>query len=91
MLDTATLEQVTAVPKISQDSIPQRTVPREQQMAEQLLEVPTDVVVVAQLVEQTVDIPVLGARGVPSYGGLQGFLPEQSSFPSVEQTIVFSG
>ena len=51
MLETATTEQVIAVPKILQDSIPQRTVLREPQMAEQLVEVPTDVVVVAQLVE----------------------------------------
>ena len=32
-------------------------------MVEQLVEVPTDVIVFAQLVEQTVDIPVPG-RGV---------------------------
>ena len=32
-------------------------------------------------------IPVFGARGVPGFGGLQGFLPEQSSLPSDEQTI----
>ena len=49
---------------------------------------PTDVVVVAQLVEQTVDTAVFGASGVPGYGGLHGFLPEQSSSPSsVEQII----
>ena len=52
------------------------------------MEVPTDVVVVAQLVEQTVDIPALGARGVPGYEGLQGFLPEQGFFPSVKQTVL---
>ena len=82
MLDTVTPEQVIAVPKISQDSIPLRTVLREPQMVEQLVEVPTDVVVVAHLVEQTVDIPVLGARGVPGHGGLQWFPPrtEFSSF-----------
>ena len=51
------------------------------------MEVPTDVVVVAQGAEQTVDIPVLGARGVPGYGGLQGFLPEQSSLACDEQII----
>ena len=57
-------------------------------MAEQLVEVPTDVVVVAQLVEQIVDTPVLGARGVSGYGGLQGFHPGQSSFQlSVEQIV----
>ena len=41
----------------------------------------------SQFVAQNADIPVPGARGVPGYGGLQGFLPEQSSFSSVGQTI----
>ena len=49
------------------------------------MEVPTDVVVVAQLVEQTVDIPVLGARCVPGYGGPQGFLHGQRSSFSAGQ------
>ena len=85
----ATPEQVIAVPKISEDSIPQRTVLREPQMVEQLVEVPTDVVVVAQLVEQTVDIPVVGARGVPGYGGPQGFLPAQVFFLLTSRTLTF--
>ena len=41
-LDTATPEQVTAVPKISLDRIPQRSALRRTQKAEQLVEVPTD-------------------------------------------------
>ena len=56
-------------------------------MVELLVEVPTGVVVVVQLVEQTVDIPVLGARGVPGYGGLHGLLPGQSSSSSVEKIV----
>ena len=43
--------------------------------------------VVAQPDEQTVDIPAPGACGSPGYGGHQGFLPEHSSSPSVEQII----
>ena len=41
--DTAIPEQVIAVPKISQDAIPQRTVLFEPQLPEQLVEVPTAV------------------------------------------------
>ena len=55
-------------------------------MVEQLVEVPT-VVSPSFFVEQNADIPVPGARGVPGLGGLQGFLPEQSSLPSDEQII----
>ena len=65
-LDIAVVEQVIAVPKLSIDSIPLRSVLCEPQMAEQLVEVPTDVV----LVEQIVNIPVPAAHGVPGYGGL---------------------
>ena len=43
LLDTAIPEQVIAVPKISQDAIPQRTVLFEPQLPEQLVEVPTAV------------------------------------------------
>ena len=81
MLDTPTPEQVIAVPKISQDFIRQRTVLREPQMAEQLVEVPTDVVIDAQLVEQTIDIPVLGALGVPGYEDLARFPPRTEFSP----------
>ena len=41
-LDTATLEQVVEVPKLSQVRIPQRSALRRTQKAEQLVEVPTD-------------------------------------------------
>ena len=57
MLFDATIpEQVIAVPKISCPSRPPRAALAATQMAEQLVEVPTDVVLV-------VDIPVPGARG----------------------------
>ena len=36
-------------------------------------------------VGQVVDIPVLGSRGFPDYGGLQGFFPEQS--PSAQHSV----
>ena len=85
MLDTVTPEHVIAVPKISWPSRPPRAVLSEPQMAEQLVEVPTVVSPSFLSQSRTADIPVPGARGVPGYGGLQGFLPEQSSFPSVEQ------
>ena len=72
LFDAAIPEQLIAVPKISCPSRPLRAVPAATQMAEQLVEVPTDVVLVVprQPVEQDVDIPVPGARG---YGGLHGF------------------
>ena len=74
-------EQVIEVPKISL----QRAVLIEPQMAEQLVDVPT----VPCFVEPNADTPVSGSRGVPSFGGLQGFLPEQSfsPSPSAEQII----
>ena len=42
-------------------------------MAEQLVDVPTDVV----LIEQIVSIPVPVARSVPGYGFSQGFLQDR--------------
>ena len=78
-------EQVIAVPKISCPSRPLRAALAATQMAEQLVEVPTDMLVVVQ---QTVDIPVPGAHGSFGYGGLQGFLPEQSSSPSSVEWII---
>ena len=56
LLDSANPEQVIAVPKISQDPVPLRTVLREPQMVEQLVEVPPDVVAVLQ---------GLGTHGLP--------------------------
>ena len=57
-------EQVTDVPKISQDRIPQRLVDRDlrsPQLAEQLAEVPTILYFLKQpIAEQIVDIPAPG-------------------------------
>ena len=75
MHDTVTLEQVIAVPKISCPPRPLRAVLSEPQMAE-------------QFVEQNADIPVPGARSVPGYGGLQGFLPGQGSLQRAVEQIV---
>ena len=90
--DTAVLEQIIAVPKISWPSRPLRAATAAAQMAEQLVEVPQDVVAVLlrQPVEQTVDIPAPGACGFAGYGSLQGFLQEQrfaSPSLSVEQNV----
>ena len=88
-------KEVIEVPKIFLvDSIPQRTVFRSAQMAEQLVDVPT-VVSQSQFqqhsVEQTVDIPVPG--GVKrARGGLQGSVPGQSStaiFVAAETVVSF--
>ena len=98
-LDTHVPVQVIEVPKISQDIIPQRSVP---QMVEQLVEVPTIVSYssLQRTVEHRVDIPVPG-RGWRS-SGLPGFLPGQSSTTlqfskkriserTVEQIVHFPG
>ena len=69
MLDTVTSEQVIAVPKISASSRCLRTVLLEPQMAEQLVEVPADVVARFRLLEPITDIPAL--RGPFGTGGLQ--------------------
>ena len=85
LLDTQRpVEQVIAVPKISNDSIQPRLVDcdlRRPQMAEQLVEVPTVLsyaFLQQQTAEQIIDIPVPRRRR--GQGGLQDFLPEQSSF-----------
>ena len=77
-------EQVIEVPKILLDDVPMRTVVRDTQLAEQLVEVPTILYFLKQRIpEQIVDTPVpYGGRGVS--GGLQGFLPGH-----VEQTVDF--
>ena len=89
-LDTLTPERVIAVPKISQDRIPQRFVDwRRPQRAEQLVEVSAVVSFSSlqqQSAEQIIDIPVPGTRG--DHGGLQGFHPRQRSLQrTVEQTV----
>ena len=74
-LNTATPVQVIAVPKLSQDKIPQRSAVRRLQKAEQLVEVPT-VLSFSSLRQQTaehiIDIPVPHRRR-RGQGGLQGF------------------
>ena len=72
-------EQVIDVPKIILEDIPTRII-RKPQLAEQLVDVPTE----PAFGEQTVDIPVPRGRG----RHLQGFLPEQSSTASVVEQIV---
>ena len=75
-------EQVIEVPKIILENIPVRTLVREPQLAEQLVEVPT----ILYFLKQNVDTPIPhGGCGVS--GGLQGFLPGQSSSFTEEQTV----
>ena len=72
-------EQVIEVPEILPEDVSLRTVVREPQQVEQLVEVPT-IVSYSWLqlgMEQNVDIPVPGRGG--RNAGLQGFPPEQSS------------
>ena len=87
MHDIVTPEQVVAAPKISCPPHPPRAVLSEPQMAEQLVDVPTVVSPFLLFIGQNADIPVFGARGVPGYGGPQGFLPDQNSRPSDEQAV----
>ena len=76
-LDSAVPEQIVAVPKISWPPRFPRTVLREPQKAEQLVEVPT----ILFFLKQTVD-----TRG--GYGGLEGFHPGQGSLQRTgEQTF----
>ena len=93
-------EQVIEVPKILIDELSVRTLVREPQLAEQLVEVPTIISFssLQRIVEQNVDVPV--QRG--GVRGLQGFPPGQASTTSsfslerisernVEQIAGFSG
>ena len=66
LLDTQmSVEQAIAVPKMSLDRIPQRSVDLVPQMVEQLVEVPTVLTLpsLQQTAEQIVDIPVPRGRG----------------------------
>ena len=74
-LDTPIPEQVTAVPKISLSSRRSRTVLREPQTAEQLVEVPAVVSFssLQQTAEQIIDIPVPRTRGRGDRRGLHCF------------------
>ena len=81
-VDSPAPEQIIAVPKISWPSRFPRTVLREPQKAEQLVEAPT-LVSLVEVIEQPVDIPVRAWGGTG--GRLQGFLPGQCSSSSVEE------
>ena len=78
-------EQVIEVPKIFlQDTFPQRSVLRQPQLAEQLVEVPSvspsSCVIQQHSVEQTDDIPVHGgAKRARGGGSLLVFSPGQGS------------
>ena len=80
LLDTQTpVEQVIAVPKISQDIIPQRFVDLDPQLAELLVEVPTALsysFIQQRIVEQNVGVPFPRTR---AGGGLNGFHPGTGS------------
>ena len=77
-------EQVIDVPKIILENIPVRTLCREPQLVEQLVEMPTILTHSFIRMLQNVDIPVPhGGRGASR--GLQGFLPGHSSSVPVEQ------
>ena len=84
-LDTPIPEQVIAMPKISSSSRCSRTVLREPQTAEQLVEGPPDVIAKIRLFEPIADIPAL--RGPIGTGGLLWFPPSTEFFPSVEQIV----
>ena len=75
-------EQDIEVPKILLDYVPMRTVLRDTQLAEQLVEVPTIVSYFSlqRTTEQHVDVPVPRRGG--RNAGLQGSLPGQSSTAS---------
>ena len=74
-------EQVIEVPKILPVDVPMRTMVREPQLAEQLVEVPT----IVCFLELNVDIPVVGGSGAG--GGLHGFLPGQNYSMTAEQIV----
>ena len=81
-------EQVIEVPKILPDDVPMRTPVRDTQLAEQLVEVLTNVSwsMLQLITKQNVDIPVPGGGG--RLAGLQGFPPRQSSTASTVAQIV---
>ena len=87
-------KQDIAVPKISLDRVPQRSVCRRSRRAEQLVEVPAIVPCSSlqqRTAKQTIDIPVPHGRGDRGRGrgegggGLQGSRPVQNSTALVEQ------
>ena len=86
-------DQVIEVPKILPENVPLRAVLRDTQLVEQLVEVPTIfshaslafLQVMQRIVEQNVDIPVVGGSGAG--GGLSGFLPGQHYSMTAEQIV----
>ena len=87
----ALVELVIAVPKISLDRVPQRSLCRRSRRAEQLVEVPTTVShssLQQRTAKPTTDIPVPHGR-VDRGGarGLQGSRPGQNSTALVEQNV----
>ena len=84
-------EQVIEVPKIFTEDVPVRTVLRDTQLVEQLVEVPTIVSnvslafvqVVQRIAEQ--NVPAVGGSGTG--GGLSGFLPGQHYSRTAEQIV----
>ena len=78
----ADAEQVIDVPKISFEDIPTRTLVRDPQLAEQLVEVPTFLC----FLKQTVDIPVPRGRG----RRLQGFSQNSVFLLLVERDLQVS-
>ena len=82
-LDTAVVEQVIAVPKISPSRFVWFSVSgRWRNSCWKCL-----LSCLQQPCAQIVDVPVLCARGVSGYGSLHGSLPGQRSFPSAQQTV----
>ena len=80
-------EQVIEVPKVLPEDVPVRTAVRDSQLAEHLVEVPTIVSFSSRqrIVEQIVDIPVVGVCGTG--GGLSVFLPGQNYSMTAEQIV----
>ena len=72
-------EQVIDVPKIFLEDIPMRTLVREPQLAEQLVEVPT----ILYFLKQIVDIPVPRGRGCR----LQGFSEQNPTALTFQYTV----
>ena len=89
----ALVEQVIAVPKISMDRVPQRSVCRRSRRAEQLVEVPTIISYssLQRTVEQTIDIPVPHDRcGRAVVEAFKAFLQDRALQRTVEQILLTS-
>ena len=83
-------EQVIEVPKILLDDVPMRTVVRDTQLVEQLVEVPTIVSFSSlqqRTVEQILDIPVPGRGDGGGRRGLHSLLPGQDTTAHSAQIV----